>query len=267
MNIDQLSTCIYCNEYSEKLTDEHIIPLGLGGSLILKKCSCYNCNSITSRFENFILRGHWLATRKRLNMGSRRKNQPVAPMKAILIKADGSRISGTVPLEECFFQLIFDFYEPELLYREIIGGVKPYAKSASVLFIKEKLPKKFTDDTGRKQNVSASEKIEFLLHEFTAENFFRFLAKVAHSFVIYQKGVNACKTYFLPNIILGNTKDAMKYIGTASQLAQGVRLTKIDRFHSLQLLETKNYLTVLIQLFNIADHDVQPIYQVIVGER
>ncbi len=41
---------------------------------------------------------------------------------------------------------------------------------------------------------------------------------------------------------------------------------KIDKFHSLELLETGKCLTVLIQLFNIESHDIQSIYQVIIGE-
>jgi hypothetical protein len=264
--INQLTNCIYCDKQSDNLTDEHVIPLGLGGTNILKSSSCLSCNEITSKFENFILRGHWLGIRKKLNTGSRRKNRPFAPLKVNLIKPDGTKIPGTVPVEECTFQLIFSLFEPEILATEIQGGIKPYAKGIGMMTIGAGGPTILTESDGRKRRILGGEKIEYLLHEFTAENFFRFLAKVAHSFAIKERGINVCKTYFLREIILGNTKDAMKYIGNASYLAQGIRLKRIDRFHSLELLEVNQYLTVLVQLFNVANHDVQPIYQVVVGE-
>ena len=149
---------------------------------------------------------------------------------------------------------------------EIQDGIKPYAKGIGMVVIGAGGPTIFTEMDGRKHRLFGGEQIEYLLHEFTAENFFRFLAKVSHSFAIKERGVKACKKYFLPDIILGNTNDAMKYIGNASPLAQGIRLKKIDRFHSLELFETNNYLTVLVQLFNVENHDVQPIYQIVVGE-
>lgn len=251
---------------SKTLTDEHVIPLGLGGTHILKASSCLSCNEITSKFEYFILRGHWLGIRKKLNTGSRRKNKPFAPLKVNLIKPDGTKIPGTVSVEECIFQLVFSLFEPEILATEIQGGIKPYAKGIGMVVIGAGGPTILTETNGRKRRIFGGEKIEYLLHEFTAENFFRFLAKVAHSYTIKERGINACRTYFLREIILGNTKDAMKYIGNASPLAQGIRLKKIDRFHSLEFLETNQYLTVLVQLFNVENHDVQPIYQIVVGE-
>ncbi len=149
---------------------------------------------------------------------------------------------------------------------EVQGGIKPYAKGIGMVTIGTGGPTILTETNGRKRRIFGGEQIEYLLHEFTAENFFRVLAKVAHNFVIKERGINACKTYFLRDIILGSTKEAMKYIKNASPIAQGIRFKKIDRFHSLEILETKKYLTVLVQLFNVENQYVLLIYQVVVGE-
>lgn len=201
-----------------------------------------------------------------MNTGSRRKNKPFPPLKVELIKRDGTKIPGTVAVEECNFQFVFILFEPEILAIEIQGGKKPYAKTIGMLMIGNQGPTILTTTSGKKQRILTGDKIEYLLHEFSADNFFRFLAKVAHSFAIKERGINACKTYFLKEIILGNTQNAMKYIGNASPLAQGIRLKKVDKFHSLELYETKGYLTVLVQLFNVTSHQVKPIYQIVVGE-
>jgi 5-methylcytosine-specific restriction endonuclease McrA len=45
-----VNRCIYCGTL-ENLTDEHIIPYGLGGRSILPKASCSECSNITTNFE------------------------------------------------------------------------------------------------------------------------------------------------------------------------------------------------------------------------
>jgi len=48
--------CIYCGS-SDDLTDEHVVPYGLGGKMILPKSSCRRCAMITGQFEGKVLRG------------------------------------------------------------------------------------------------------------------------------------------------------------------------------------------------------------------
>ncbi len=127
-------------------------------------------------------------------------------------------------MEDCNFQIIYIFFEPELLATEIIGGIKPYAKSAYVLFFKTIGPSIFTEQNKKLHMIQGNEKIEYLLNKFTADNFFMFLAKMAHRFGIKERGINACKSYFLREIILGQTKEAIKYIGNAADFLQGKRL-------------------------------------------
>lgn len=54
--------CIYCGMKNPS-TDEHIIPFGLSGDMILKNASCTSCAKITSKIEQDILRGPFLGVR------------------------------------------------------------------------------------------------------------------------------------------------------------------------------------------------------------
>ena len=48
--------CIYCGATDGPLGEEHIIPLSLGGRLILPDASCRDCEKITGRFETAVAR-------------------------------------------------------------------------------------------------------------------------------------------------------------------------------------------------------------------
>lgn len=67
--------CIYCGRTDGPLTDEHILPLSLGGVHILEKASCLSCADITKRFEQEVARGLWGDARIAYNAPSRRKNE------------------------------------------------------------------------------------------------------------------------------------------------------------------------------------------------
>ena len=47
--------CVYCGAITE-LSDEHIVPFGLGGRWVLPKASCSVCSVKTSRIERTCLR-------------------------------------------------------------------------------------------------------------------------------------------------------------------------------------------------------------------
>lgn len=65
--------CIYCGKSNCRLTDEHIVPLSLGGKHVLKEASCDACAKITSNFELEVARNLWGDARISYNAPSRRK--------------------------------------------------------------------------------------------------------------------------------------------------------------------------------------------------
>ncbi|MGE0742901.1 MAG: HNH endonuclease [Hyphomonadaceae bacterium] len=76
--LSPVDRCIYCLA-TDALTDEHIIPVSLGGLLILPKASCPRCQVVTTRFEQAVARHMYWPLRLRLGIeGSRKRKKPDA---------------------------------------------------------------------------------------------------------------------------------------------------------------------------------------------
>jgi hypothetical protein len=73
--IPSRGACIYCGASGVRLTDEHVIPLALGGFHILEGASCDDCARITTRFERDVAREMWGDARTSYNAPTRRKNE------------------------------------------------------------------------------------------------------------------------------------------------------------------------------------------------
>jgi hypothetical protein len=71
--IPSRGVCIYCGKENLRLTDEHVVPLSLGGQHILEGASCLACADITKKFEQDVAREMWGAARNSYNAPSRRK--------------------------------------------------------------------------------------------------------------------------------------------------------------------------------------------------
>jgi hypothetical protein len=93
---DPVGRCIYCGTTHGVLTDEHIIPLGLGGKHILPKASCSEtCNPITGRFEGVVQRTIYGDFRMRQKLPTRHKKD--RPKLRTIQTADGAK---QVPTDE-----------------------------------------------------------------------------------------------------------------------------------------------------------------------
>jgi hypothetical protein len=67
------SACIYCGRTDVRLTDEHVVPLSLGGKHVLEGASCLSCAEITKKFEQDVAREMWGDARTSYDAPSRRK--------------------------------------------------------------------------------------------------------------------------------------------------------------------------------------------------
>ena len=120
---DAVGSCIYCDAVDEKLTREHIVPLGLGGTFVLPASSCTACAGITSAFERKVLRGPMWAVRAHLQLKSRRA--ALAPKSAPLIVVRGGEEELIeLPLAAHPLLLMFPrFAEPAVFGRGQKGGI------------------------------------------------------------------------------------------------------------------------------------------------
>lgn len=89
--------CIYCGDSQSKLTDEHIVPLSLGGQHVISNASCGKCADITKKFEQDVARELWGDARIAYDAPTRRRKSrpshidvrdPVEPEKFLSIPKD-----------------------------------------------------------------------------------------------------------------------------------------------------------------------------------
>jgi hypothetical protein len=94
-NYDSIGRCIYCLGYfsPSELTDEHIVPLALNGTLIMKKAACDPCRDHTNKqFENDALQADFLVPRLLLELKRRKKSKPKKLPAANIILHDDTEI-------------------------------------------------------------------------------------------------------------------------------------------------------------------------------
>ena len=82
--------CIYCLS-TEGLTNEHIMPIALGGKLVLPKASCEPCRRITSEFERIVTRQMYWPLRLSLGLLGSPKHKRERPTHWKTIIIDGER--------------------------------------------------------------------------------------------------------------------------------------------------------------------------------
>ena len=92
--------CIYCGDTSESLSDEHIVPYGLAGHLLLPKSSCSRCAAITHAYEYTVQRPVLGNVRMRFGFPTRRPKERPKFIEIGTIHPNGRRGRLKVPMEE-----------------------------------------------------------------------------------------------------------------------------------------------------------------------
>jgi hypothetical protein len=103
--------------------------------------------------------------------------------------------------------------------------------------------------------------------EFEPMKFARVLAKIAHSFVVAQSGMNAIKP-FLPGIILGTDQTVSHYVGTGAPTPSALLPPRQNSLHQIGtdtiILNGERLIYAQIRLFSHM-RPLPPVYTVIVG--
>ncbi|PTU71923.1 hypothetical protein [Chromobacterium haemolyticum] len=254
--------CIYCGatkwsiEESRKLGDEHIIPEGLGGKLVLPEASCKSCENITSAVELEWLRSAYYTARVQKGLGKKKKRPPrFLPLK---IHKNGKTYWESVPLEKypaMIVTLLFD--TPEILS----GGIpveKALAGGIAIGTIPTfgKLLKPYLDQGTVTFNPPRSSA--------TSEHLGRMLAKIAHSYAVSELGLTGF-TPLLLDIIRGtDTRHLSYYIGGTRELPPSSNDYYEIELTTMESAEKILYLVVKIRL--LADVSGMPEYWVVVGK-
>ena len=257
---EPINICIYCGS-NHNLSDEHIIPFGLGGRMKLPKSSCSACAKITSSFEHTCLRTMYGPLRLMYDLPSRRKNNrpEKLPLK-VKIKPTDEWTYIKVEQERYPFLVTFPLYPlPKLLSKDKNSAIRSAATDR--LWIRGASPSYNFKDL--LQELIEELKVSELMPESHAhmEEFCQMLSKIAYSFAIAVGGYNKFKPFLISHIkdrILTNCGD---YIGCSPR-----NEISTNCLHEISICNQIHGNYVIVRLRLLAKLGT-PTYYVVVGEK
>jgi hypothetical protein len=243
--------CIYCGVSAQKLSKEHIMPRGLIGNTILPKSSCGTCATITGRVEQFCLRNMFGVIRSSLNFPSRhKKDDPKIPIEIQYV--NGTRSLIYVKSSEYPFLLTLPKMPVARHLRELSDNghssveIEPWVSFDEPSMISFAM---------KNNAVEVAPTVQFQLDFFS-----RMLAKIAHSFVAAEIGIDGFHP-FLPQFILGKGRsNPNQFIGCTNEKEE-----ESNSLYDVSILKLESkYIVVLIRLFSFLN---SPTYHVVVGNK
>lgn len=244
--------CIYCGTTQGKLSREHIIPLALGGNLILPYASCRDCADIIKKFEQLCARNMFGSLRIRLGMPTRRPSERPTELSSVIVRNGVSEVINVPSTKFPAACVGLKLPSPGILL-----GKEPSSQFDKV----ELVMKTFGDEY--KAFIKPGEGMR--LGAMNPYAFCKLLAKIAHSFAVSQIGLDAF-THFLPDVILGKNDKHAYFIGGDEDPDDPPQPLQLPvQLHQLQFrkIDGTQYLFVTIQLFRFIG---MPRYHIVVGE-
>lgn len=244
--------CIYCGATGVTLTDEHIIPDGLQGKLVLPAASCTKCQLETSKVELEALRTMLGDYRHAKGMTRKRKGRGPKVSRVEVEGPGGARVPKLVPTEDVPGILMLPQPPPPEL---LSGEPRPETMTFFLHY--------------RRGNMEhAEEKHGPLSYPMTFSPAFpRMIAKIGHAFAYAELGVAKMETLklFLPGLILEQGReDIWRYVGSNGRS----RPDETTLQHQLDVgsltLKGVEYLIARPHLFA---KEYGPVYNVVVGAR
>jgi len=208
--------CIYCGS-THQLSDEHIIPLGLGGRLVLPQASCSTCSTKTSKLERTCLRTMYGPLRMLYGLPSRRRKSRPETLQLRVKRTESSEWEYVPVAQERYpFLITFPYFEAP-------GALTPAEESAAAgpvtrrLWIRGASPHHDFDEL--LQSLAQELGVHSLMPESKAEvsAFCSLLAKIALSYAIAERGVTAQRSR-LAKVALGeDMQNCLHYIGSVEK--------------------------------------------------
>lgn len=243
--------CIICLEWfpNTNLTDEHSIPLALGGRSKITNATCESCRNLTSREETAVLRGAFWAFRIVTGLPTRSKR---ALDKLPIFCIDGD--------ESQRLSIFLDDY-PVMLPFPKFGGAA--LLNDGVVDLEAKLPW-FAADMDKVNEIFKKYKISsFSSMELNVNSFGKMLFKIAHclAFERFGRGFSP----YIRDVYFGKSNfNYLKYIGLADCPPKFFSKTYT---HNCQFFKTeRNGSNLLIARVGLFSNMGSPHYDVVVGE-
>ena len=202
--------CIYCGATESALTDEHIIPKGLGGTLVLPKASCGACARLTSQFEMRVLRGFLDRGRQAIGIKGRKAHKRLLPASVThaFVQADESVMEEEIPWDDGLKVMHLPVFTlPGFLGAP--GKLDPQASGIEVMAVDSATFGPNVLDIVRNY-AAVGVRFEDTMDIWA---FVQMLAKIAHGYHVAIHGLFPLHQSPLVSIILGKRTDARNWVG------------------------------------------------------
>jgi len=246
--------CIYCGTINKNLNDEHILPLGLGGTWVLCKASCFECQRVTSRFELDVLRYTLLPVRAKVDLPTRHKKK--RPVKfPLTIERGGKELTVNIPIDQYPAILALPRFKlPAYIDK------RPYDKGIILNGLYHiLLGHKSLREVGKELNADSLTFTVTYRGFKGGFSFARLLAKVAYGLSIARFGTNGIDTVYVLPAIMGKSDDVGKWVGT-----EGESSSTVGCLHDARISVENGDIYVRIRLFACLPGTC-PEYLVVVG--
>jgi hypothetical protein len=192
-----IKCCIYCGaekyhgSSDRKLGDEHIIPEGLGGRLILPEASCKKCEDVINRYEQPVIKGIYHVARKKMKVRSKKNRKP--PPIPIQITRFGEESTLMIPVDDYPGLIVtFTFFPPTIFSISTPIAMEEFGAGIAAA----SLPT-FGEQLNAVLGMTITEffpgKISFppIHPDATAKKLALMLAKIAHSYAVAELGIDS----------------------------------------------------------------------------
>jgi hypothetical protein len=257
---DPVGRCIYCEattptDGADRFSDEHIIPLGLGGNLVLPEASCAKCQkTINKQIETPILRHEWGGLRDKRGFPTRNKKDRVGRTHVPVTGVDGSEI--LIPLHDHSTPVpLYRFDEPRVLSMKSLPTLDHHW-TMSIL-------------SSREESQAMHEKFPKWnkQHRLRARPhlFARMLAKIAHGYAIAEYGLSKLGTFapLAPGVIRGISGDWTQIVGGTMEIPPPV--PGGNHITNLMIVPATADCAYLICEVRLFSQNSTPLYRVVVG--
>lgn len=246
--------CIYCLKVfpPNELTDEHIIPLQLEGSVVIEKACCELCRAMSNTFEHKAMYADLLVPRIILRLKrARRKSTPPSLPPAILNPSEG-------------------YPEEMALEQEVILKVEQYPPILSITGLQRagilagterggslQKPRTYTVHTGKPwQPLGGSIATK---HRYDHTSMALSVLKIAYCFAVAEKGLDGFDTAPVLDILFGRRSDIYNFVGM--EPAQQVRKRRHLHFLSIKTVQRR----IVVYVYLLGGYGT-PAYEVVLEE-
>lgn len=246
VRLGPIGSCIYCGSTEGRLTDEHIVPKGLGGTLILEKSSCDACAEVTSKVEHRVMRGFLDHGRQAMGIKGRKSHRRVLPSEVAqtLVRSDERLEVVDVPSVDAI----------KLMHLPVFAAPAFLTPQSPPRFPREDLNVVAIDTAtfgleGNKVFREHKAKGVHFEDKMDVWAFVRMLAKIAHGHHVAVRGLFPLEESPLLPIILGKSPDAANWIGNTEHDPLPARGNVLHLLQDVSAEEDSRATMVRIKLF------------------